>query len=722
MLICVLCMTSAAYGEPVRRGEVVRTKTLRRLDVRVIEGGHEAIVTFDRPLRYVRHSPNDRGRIVRIELAELGGEALIEDAPRRREALPAPRDSRSSLLEVIYEKDRGETDDPDEDEDLDRIRHRDVPSRLILRFKRVTDFKIQKSRDARSLRVVMKARASAGGRMEQILEEAAHAMTSREYSRAASLYELILAEEATTAETREHQRDAREYLGLAHERNGQLAHARAEYQTYLEQYPEDEGADRVRQRLAALITALDAPREKLRAPSDEFDDAPFEFFGDASVGYYRNENLLGDRDDPVYDSTLITDLIATGRGEVRGWDVIGDLAISHDEGFERGGDTGETRLTLLAVEATTPGRAWHGTAGRQTQRDGGVLGRFDGAGVRAKVHERVEVSGVFGFPLESTTQTSVDTDRVFFGTSADLDGPIEGATAHFFAISQLNHDLVDRLALGSELHYVHTRGYVRAFFDFDAYYQMLNLALVSGSVEIDDVTRINVFLQTQTTPFFTLASALQGQRADDLGELDEVASKKDIRELAKDRTAQSYTATLGASRWLTTDLQLSADITFIATGETNATSGGSAEDCSATGNVDRTDIICEVPKAEGTSGDVSASIQLTQNNLFGIDDISSLSIRHFNGQVSDSYSVLARTRLPLAPGLHFDPRIAMDFRDRRKGGNDELGLRPTARLVWDWRDFSFELETGLESRESFGSNAPDHELGYLVDVLIRYEF
>ena len=47
--------------------------------------------------------------------------------------------------------------------------------------------------------------------------------------------------------------EAQELLGLARERNGQLAHAKAEYETFLSRYPDHANAPRVRQRLAALL-------------------------------------------------------------------------------------------------------------------------------------------------------------------------------------------------------------------------------------------------------------------------------------------------------------------------------------------------------------------------------------------------------------------------------------------------------------------------------------
>ena len=47
--------------------------------------------------------------------------------------------------------------------------------------------------------------------------------------------------------------EAQELLAIAREKNGQLAHAKAEYERYLALYSETEGAARVKQRLAALL-------------------------------------------------------------------------------------------------------------------------------------------------------------------------------------------------------------------------------------------------------------------------------------------------------------------------------------------------------------------------------------------------------------------------------------------------------------------------------------
>ena len=51
-----------------------------------------------------------------------------------------------------------------------------------------------------------------------------------------------------------------ELLGLARERSGQLAHAKAEYEEYLRRYPAGEAAERITRRLVTLRAASTAAR------------------------------------------------------------------------------------------------------------------------------------------------------------------------------------------------------------------------------------------------------------------------------------------------------------------------------------------------------------------------------------------------------------------------------------------------------------------------------
>jgi len=63
----------------------------------------------------------------------------------------------------------------------------------------------------------------------------------------------------------EYSTEAQELLGVAYQKNGQLAEARSQYEDYLRRYPSNEGTARVRQRLDGILTAAGEPAETLRA-------------------------------------------------------------------------------------------------------------------------------------------------------------------------------------------------------------------------------------------------------------------------------------------------------------------------------------------------------------------------------------------------------------------------------------------------------------------------
>lgn len=93
----------------------------------------------------------------------------------------------------------------------------------------------------------------------QLLKDARTAITATNYDQAVQVLTKLLAMPANS-----YSADAQELLGLVRERNGQMAHAKAEYELYLKTYPDGAGADRVRQRLAGLETAQAAPPTALR--------------------------------------------------------------------------------------------------------------------------------------------------------------------------------------------------------------------------------------------------------------------------------------------------------------------------------------------------------------------------------------------------------------------------------------------------------------------------
>src|SRR5258707_13752444 len=61
--------------------------------------------------------------------------------------------------------------------------------------------------------------------------------------------------------------EAQELLGLSLQRNGQLKEAQAVYDDYVRRYPSGEASERVKQRLAGIVTAQNEASTPLRVPA-----------------------------------------------------------------------------------------------------------------------------------------------------------------------------------------------------------------------------------------------------------------------------------------------------------------------------------------------------------------------------------------------------------------------------------------------------------------------
>ena len=122
-----------------------------------------------------------------------------------------------------------------------------------------------------------------------------------------------------------HSQDAQELVGLARERAGETAKARAEYELYLRLFPDGEGAARVRGRLAALGTP-DSPvaprpdRAPVRAVSGTF--SQYYYGGRTKVETAFNTPTTVDRSSfsATDQSSLVTNLDLTLRNRTESSD------------------------------------------------------------------------------------------------------------------------------------------------------------------------------------------------------------------------------------------------------------------------------------------------------------------------------------------------------------------------------------------------------------------
>lgn len=683
ILLCfgtgTICLAAKANANPPR--------WLAGVAVERTESGWDIELNFNSPLLRTSHSPEREGRLVEVMVMPLSGPSQTEDAFTFEERLSPPVKNDSPLSRITLEP------------------QATGRALLVLDFSRTVEFSLQSAAGGRSLIVKLKEvqeRARSPKRdqseLDPIIDEARRAMNAQDYGRAAVLYSKVV-----SADQNSERPEALEYLGLARLKNGQRAHARAEYQTYLTRYPDGEGAVRVQQRLDALLSANQPDRQPLR---NSRESAPYTFdgYGTLSTSYQRAESFADLSGAVMLDSSQIINfdgigLMRSDRFDAR---VRGSGYFRYDYLDSSTGNGSRVRYLNLSLRDRF--LELSGVLGRQSGGGGGILGRFDGLNTEWAYSDSSHVGAAFGFPQESAISDSIDTSRIFLGARWGWEGWNDQLAAEFWAIGQLDHGHTDRIAVGYEARWFGSQGSAFSAMDYDIYHQALNLIIASGNYRIFDSTTLNLLVDYRRLPFIMTRNALIGQSFTTLDEMRNQYSEEQLKQIADDRTPTNTTITAGINQRLGGDWQIAGDLTTTKFSSTEA------------GN--------DVAATLGTGWDVYLFTQLIGNNLLLNGDTGRLSFRVADTFAYTSYEFGASGRFPFLSGFWLSPRFNIVYRDQGKVG-DQLGLRPGFRAEYRQSLFSVEADLRLEWLHRTGSGLSgltDDELGYLLDLTLRWNF
>ncbi len=561
--------------------------------------------------------------------------------------------------------------------------------------------------------------------IEQEFAEARRAITQGDYSRAVQLLTRIL-------ERDDHDRgpDARELLGVARERNGQLAHAKAEYETYLADYPDAEGAVRVQQRLAAILTAeaqapegvaatgeegtadatvlaalpeadlppdrVAAPRRRAAPPVPEPEPEP-PVRGIVSAYYFRNEGSTvftefttnsTTSDEQVLENAFVVSADFQGHFERDGrmyrWRLAGDSELD----FANGGDAGFS-LSRAYVETGLADTGVTLRFGRQSRNDGGILGRFDGIEASYEPAEGTTIKAVAGSPVESSSDAPYASEKLIFGVSATRENLAPNLDATLYAVSQTREGYTDRQAVGLEAQYQTSSLSVHALADFDVYFNKLALARLSGTWIAPDQSSFSMTVDQISSPLLSFGNALTGETETTLTALAGTYTKTQMYQMAVDKTAETSSLTLAYSRPLTSDWQFSTDASAFYTSGTPASGAAAAQ--------------------PSTGTEFYGSVQLVGSNVLRNRDTLSLSLRFADAATSDLVLLDVYERFDTANGFRLKPRVQVGYRAFEAGG-DELFAVPSVNMTYKHSDsVDFELEVGGRisslSTPAFGEEA-----------------
>jgi hypothetical protein len=754
--IVVSILTLAIPVGRETHAEPVTDRILAGHQVRTSPGCVLLKINFNIRIRYLSHFPVERGDELRISVRPLDPAQASADVLTRRESLRPP-DSRDVPIKAI-EFEAARADGPT----------------LTIQFLRPVQFKVGPGADFESIVIAIPdpksgkvckpefpigaaaawnatvVRETAGKDMEPVrgveavpaalavrdrnrpsgpisasdltaagaaMDEARAALKKSDLALAARLLGKVLRypENPNSAM-------AQELIGVVYQKNKQLAEARAEYEDYLRRYPASEGAESVRQRLAAIETAQ-MPREvKLRSAKNAEgggDRGPGEttwsVSGSASQFYIRDDSyrIVRDPSLPPLLNTDKEDHRVHRNALLSSFDLFGawgnnayksKFRFSGTEEHDFGTDNKEV-IGISALFLETSIRDW-GTlvrAGRQTRNTGGVLGRFDGGLLSWQATPWMKWNVVGGSPVASRRDAPFKDEKVFLGSSVDFQTGVTGLDVSLFAIQQQARDLIDRQAVGTELRYLDEKKSAFATLDYDTHFQQLNAAIVSGTWTLPDKSTLHGGADYRKAPYLTSWNALQGQQTATLFELLKLRTRGEIAQMAVDRTTTYQSVNAGYSRQITDKLQVSFDATAAHIDGTIASFGVDAQP--ATGN------------------EYYYSAQLIGSSILRDGDVYTLGARFADRKDSNTYVVDFGTRFPLTESWRVNPRLLMSYREGKTTDLAEYTVLPSVLFnYYLGKDFNFELEVGAKRtwREQAGIKENDTEFFFTVGY--RYDF
>jgi hypothetical protein len=651
-------------------------RVLEQVEVVPLGDGARVSIRFGCPLRYSSHFPSTAVTELRISLVPLPG-CLPTDVVDS--ALRAPAGNAAGLGDIHLEP-------------------AGTALVLTLSFDSLVDVAVRPTPDFLGLEVAIFGRTTLARPRPQIRSTAPAPQASRtlptaevlerQWVEARAAFDAGDHQAAIRLLTRlteypEHPRraEAQELVGLARERSGQLAHAKAEYEEYLRRYPEGPAAGRVGQRLAALAT-LDS-RPQVDAVAQSKGGMDWTAFGGWSQEYRYDSTSLettGFSSDITSQSMVITDGDFSLRGRGERFDVQTRVSAGYLYDLLPDGTGDQTRVSVAYADVNDREFGINARLGRQSKHSGGVLGTYDGLYLGWRALPALRLNLMAGNPVESTGD-SFTSDRQFVSLSADWTGWIEGLEISPFLIDQTYDGVSDRRAVGSEVRWFTPGRTVVGLFDYDIDYAALNMAMLLGTFELPGRWTITGTVDHRKSPFLTTRNALAGQVVQLLDELIIQFGEAGVRALAEDRTADVDTVSLGVSRPLGTRFQWIADAAATQISGMPASGG--------------------VAATPGTGTELSFGAQLIGNSLLRSGDVSIIGLRWNEGEVARTVSMSLSSRFPLWGRLRAGPRLRFDYREFSADGSTQWLASPALRLDWHSDRTTVELEAGGEwmSRE-----------------------
>ena len=533
--------------------------------------------------------------------------------------------------------------------------------------------------------------------IRQTLAQAKDAFRHKDYARA-----IPLLTQVTQQPEYPQRADAQEMLALARERSGQVAHAKAEYEDYLQRYPTGDGSIRVRKRLQALAWATRPGRNG--TTGSDADESPWRIYGGFSQIYRQDQSHIESGlavSDLTTQDALLNDVSLVARRHGERFDLTTRASAGYSYDMLADGPGSQSRVTMLFAEFADRIAGWYARLGRQAGGTAGLMGTFDGMQAGYQLWPRLRVNGFFGLPVDST-RAGPDSSRKFVGVSADVGTLANAWDLSFYAVDQQYSGVTDRQAVGTEVRYFRPGITLVGLADFDIHYSTLNTALLLGTFALPARWTLNFNVDHRKSPGLSTRNAMIGQPVRRFDELFGMYSPQQIEQLALDRTSESRTYSMGVSRPFGERWQWSLDASSMTLGSTRESGGIAATPSSGT--------------------DTAVSTQALGYGLFGRGDVTSLGLQYQTGDSAQMLSLGVGTQLPIGQRWRVGPRLRLDQRKLESDRSTSFVYSPALRAEMRGKHLTFEVEGGAEIGSRDVGTSSEDASRYYFSLGYRYDF
>lgn len=531
--------------------------------VRIVnaEPAHHIIISFGTRMNYLRHFPYAVGTVLQIQLR---ADQLVDLEPltsatssridtRRRESLAPATRLDEPLSFVTYEG--------------------NVPGGpyLTVRFKWAVSFTVQEGSDGRSIEIRAERyrtqlstqlygenKISGDPQLDRAMSDALKALGADDNARA-----IVLLDRLLKMPPHAYTQQAKELMGVARDRRGELERARIEYLEFLRLYPGTPAARRVNERLSDLEMRRNETPPSFATPAPEAQTIAAEpAAGVPAVSGQWSQNYLHDNTDladntTIKSTTLSSSFNSTLRADTERFSYLGftDMVQTHSLGHDA---KERPAINALYLQVNQKNAGHSATLGRQYNSESGLLGRYDGLTLDLKADAGYRISGTVAHPAEPLPDTA-QAERLGYGIAWRSDALFRALQSSVYYGEQTIEGLRDRHAIGSNLRYSGDVYSMNASVDFDLSFNAFNVLTLGTGRRIGSTDRMDLTYDQRVAPQWLLSSALLNEQIDDFGDLTAQVPRTEIFNKAKQlpivtrRLTLSLVKLLGTSTWLFAD-------------------------------------------------------------------------------------------------------------------------------------------------------------------------